>query len=104
MRPNDAVIELHAVKIVAIDGFEHQVEQQLPRTWMQWVKPHKTVGRNLTALQVPAEPIRLEAAQVVHGGLMRCHEAVFEPGDGHQPLTVSLGDGFVQKVSRRLRA
>ena len=54
VRPDDAIIELHAVEIVFVDRLTHDVEQQLALYGMQRVEPDEAVPGHFTAAEVAA--------------------------------------------------
>ena len=96
VRPDNPVIELYAINIVFVDGFQRQIEQQLARLWMQRVKPHKSVRCNFAALDIAAQPSRFLAAQMVHGVFVGGHKAILKPRDIKQATAVRLNQCFLQ--------
>ena len=54
MRPHNPVTQLHAVKIIFVDRFKHQIEQQFARFRVQRIKPYETVWCDLTTADIAA--------------------------------------------------
>ncbi len=103
VRPDDPVVELHAVEVVVVDRFQNQVRQEPAAFRVQRVQPDKAVGGVGLAPDVPAQPLRLHPAKVRVGALVSGHEPVLEPGDVDQAVPVGGLERFADQVAPGLQ-